>query len=1192
MRKLFSTILLLYFTLVLCAQAPKLAIPIGHTATVNVLAFSPDGQFVLTGSEDGATKLWDRKGRELQTFKQDNSGITAIAISTDHQQLLTGNERGTVQLWDLNSATSRSFSAHSSEVKALSFSKDGQLFLSGGGDGDVKLWKVADGQAPQTFSGHTGAITSVAFSPNEQSILTGSEDHTAKLWSLDGQPPLTFSGHTDKVISAAFTSDGKLVLTGSIDGTAKLWRLNGREKQIFVSDKDRGDSNFILSTGLSSDEGSVLACDVSGGIHIWNVKRGDERVFVRLPTGIVTSAVFSPKGQSVLTYEYDGEIKLWSVDGQLQQVFTKHAHRIDAVAYAPDGQSVFIAQADGTASLWDLKGGGRLPFFGHTASVTAVAFSPDSQSVLTGSQDRTAKLWSLDGKLQQTFSGHRGTVHSVAFAPDGQSVLTGSADRTLKRWSIGGEPLQTYTGHDDEVLSVAFSPDGKTVLSSSEDQTAKLWQLNGSPHHTFSGHRGRVNTAVFSPADGQTVLTSSRDGTVRQWDVASGGELRSFSDFVQMLPSPISMPVRFNAASFTPQGDGILACEVGNTAKLWSLDGQQQLSFQGHTDIINGLAVSPDGKTVLTGGWDRTAKLWDAQTGTLRATLIALDSADWAVTTPAGLFDASPGAMNLMHFVQVLEVIALKQLENRYYEPGVLPKALGLSSGGLRQVDAFNELDLYPAITEAVIEGDVLRVQLEERQGGIGKVELFIGDQVRGANVNPDTAASFEVDLKEYARFLLPDTANALSLRTYNRGGWLKSEHYRLTYPPDEVRARGRQNRITSLIRSRDEALEAIHLYALVVGTAVYSGEHLNLKYPSKDAIAFAEALRSVGQPLFGENVDITLLTTEQQPWPRKAEIEQALAEIAAKAKPADLLLVYLSGHGITYPAGSEESRFHYLTTDIKDDVLNDPVVRATQAISQDTLQAWMRQVPARKSILILDACNSGQVVESLFTGEKSLDSDRRRALQVMNDISGAFILAGSAADKSSYEATNYGHGLLTYSLLNSMPKVAAASQGQVKVSELFNVVKTEVPELAKEVRQMQQPQLVGTATYPIGLIEGDAPYPLPKALPVFLRPRFTQRGAGGLDLQQMEKAVSQVLGRSSAGGQPQLAFWGSVDEFTGDHYLLSGEYQSEEGRISGQAFLWRKREKLTEFPFEGELGQLGQLAEHLVSRAWGFINE
>lgn len=1190
MRKLFSAILFFSIGLSLCAQTPELVIPIGHTATVNVLAFSPDGQFVLTGSEDGATKLWDRKGRELQTFKQDNSGITALAISADNQQLVTGNDRGAVRLWDLKSANSRSFSAHNGRVKALAFSPDGQFFLSGGRDGTAKLWNVADSQARQTFSDHTKAIPSVAFSPDGQSILTGSWDHTAKLWGLDGQLKQTFSGHEDRVISAAFSSDGKFVLTGSIDGTAKLWRLNSREKQIFVGDKERGDANFILSTGLSSDGGSVLACDVSGNLHTWNLKKGNEQAFARLPTGIITSAVFAPDGQSVLTYEFNGEVKLWSLDGQLEQVFTKHADKINALAYAPDGQSVLIAQADGTASLWDLTEGGRLPVTGHTAAVTAAAFSLDGQLLLTGSRDSTAKLWSLDGKLQQTFSGHRGTVHSVAFAPDGQSVLTGSADSTLKRWNIGGEPLQTYTGHDNEVLSVAFSPDGKTVLSSSEDRTAKLWQLNGSLRHTFSGHRGRVNTAVFSPK-GDTVLTSSRGGTVKQWDAASGKELHSFSDFVQMPGSPIRMPARFNSAIFMPKGDGILACEVGNTAKLWSVDGQQQLTFQGHTDIINGLAISPDGKTVITGGWDRTAKLWDAQTGTLLATLVALDSADWAVTTPTGLFDASPGAMNLMHFVQGLEVVALKQLENRYYEPGVLPKALGLASGGLRPVGTFDELDLYPAITEAVIEGDVLRVQLEKRQGGIGKVELFIGDQVRGANVNPDTAASFEVDLKEYARFLLPDTANALSLRTYNRGGWLKSEHYHLTYPPDEVRARGRQNRITSLLRSRDEALEGIHLYALVVGTAVYSGEHLNLKYPSKDAIAFAEALRSVGQPLFGNNVKITLLTTEQQPWPRKAEIEQALAEIAAKAKPADLLLVYLSGHGITYPAGSEESRFHYLTTDIKDDVLNDPVVRATQAISQDTLQAWMRQVPARKSILILDACNSGQVVESLFTGEKSLDSDRRRALKVMNDISGAFILAGSAADKSSYEATNYGHGLLTYSLLNSMPKVAAASQGQVKVSELFNVVKTEVPELAKEVRQLQQPQLVGTATYPIGLIEGDAPYPLPKALPVFLRPSFTQRGRGR-DLQQLGKAVSQVLDRSSAGGQPQLAFWGSVDEFTGDHYLLSGEYQSEGGRISGQAFVWHKDKELAQFPFEGELGQPEQLAEDLVSRAWGFIKD
>lgn len=147
--------------------------------------------------------------------------------------------------------------------------------------------------------------------------------------------------------------------------------------------------------------------------------------------------------------------------------------------------------------------------------------------------------------------------------------------------------------------------------------------------------------------------------------------------------------------------------------------------------------------------------------------------------------------------------------------------------------------------------------------------------------------------------------------------------------------------------KKRDVALEEIKLYALVVGTSNFRGSKLNLRYPDKDATAFAEALRLSGTPLFGENMEIKLLTTSADPYPRKAEIAKALADFAEKSNPNDILLLYFSGHGITYPDNSEKGQFYYLTTDILDDKLDDPITRNTLAIGQDTLQKWIRNVKA-----------------------------------------------------------------------------------------------------------------------------------------------------------------------------------------------------------------------------------------------------
>ena len=261
----------------------------------------------------------------------------------------------------------------------------------------------------------------------------------------------------------------------------------------------------------------------------------------------------------------------------------------------------------------------------------------------------------------------------------------------------------------------------------------------------------------------------------------------------------------------------------------------------------------------------------------------------------------------------------------------------------------------------------------------------------------------------------------------------------------------------------------------------------------------------------------------------------------------------------------------------------------AAHAIAQDTLQEWIRQIKARKRILILDACNSGRVVERLEPGAKELNSDQRRALEQMKDRSGMFVLAGSAADKSSFEASRYGHGLLTYSLLNNMPIVAAANKHFIQVDKLFGNVREEVPRLAKGIGKVQDPELIGGETYAIGLIR-DTFITLPKALPVFVRTVFidSQRNK---DLLHLSTAVNDYLERRATEKEPPFAYW-AVDEFAGDHYYLGGQYQQNGEKVSGKATLYREDKELASFPFSGDKNALGGLAEGILGVVFGWLNE
>ncbi|MEO6038838.1 MAG: caspase family protein, partial [Saprospiraceae bacterium] len=467
----------------------------------------------------------------------------------------------------------------------------------------------------------------------------------------------------------------------------------------------------------------------------------------------------------------------------------------------------------------------------------------------------------------------------------------GTWDNMTKLWNLSGLLIQSFSGHSGLVSSVAFSPDGQHVLTGSWDKTAKLWDLSGRQIQTFSGHVNRITSVAFSP-DGQCVLTGSED----------------------------------------------------KTAKLWDLLGHQLISFEGHTSVVSSTAFSPDGKYVLTGSWDNTTKIWDIKSNQELATLITIDSTDWVVTTPSGLFDASPGAMKLMYYVQGLDVIELEQLKERYYEPGLLAKIMGFDKNELRNVATFDQVALYPEI-KAHVEKDQLQIQLTERNGGLGKLSLFLNGKEVQEDINPKRLKDLNIDLNTFAKYYQADTINTLALRAYNAEGWLKSQAYELTYSP------------TTKPTSKDTP----QLYAIVIGTSNYAGDRLDLRFADLDAAAMAQAFQSTGGALFGtRHTSVQLLsTTAPTELSSKNNIRQAFVHIAEKSTPADVLVVYFSGHGIAY-GDAEKAQFYYLTKDIGNEDLSDPEIRNKYAISSDTLTKWLTDIPAKKQVMILDACNAG----------------------------------------------------------------------------------------------------------------------------------------------------------------------------------------------------------------------------------------
>ncbi|NBP58304.1 WD40 repeat domain-containing protein [bacterium] len=201
----------------------------GHTRPVSSVAFSSDGQLVVTSSQDHTAKLWNAKtGLCIATLNGHVGGVCSAVFSPDGKLVLTASWDNTAKLWNAQTGECiATLGLHTDHLRSAIFSPDGQWVVTASRDHTAKLWNAQTGQLSRDLQGHTGMVTSVAFSPDSQRLVTGSGDNTTKLWNAQtGQLLRTLQGHTGHVNSAAFSPDGLMVATGSSDSTAKIWINN------------------------------------------------------------------------------------------------------------------------------------------------------------------------------------------------------------------------------------------------------------------------------------------------------------------------------------------------------------------------------------------------------------------------------------------------------------------------------------------------------------------------------------------------------------------------------------------------------------------------------------------------------------------------------------------------------------------------------------------------------------------------------------------------------------------------------------------------------------------------------------------------------------------------------------------------------------------------------------------------------
>ena len=449
------------------------------------------------------------------------------------------------------------------------------------------------------LKGHDGVLWSARLAPDGKRIVTASEDKTARVWNAEnGDQPAILRGHTEGVRVASFSPDGRQVITGSTDKTARLWNAEtGQQSAVLEHD------GVVRSAAFSSDGRRVVTASDDKTARIWDVQTGKQIAALTGHTARVRDAAFSPNGRYVLTSSDDKTARLWdSKTGEPVHILEGHTQSVRGVAFSPDGERAVTTSLDHSARVWSLETGKQSVILGHGDVVTSAAFSPDGQRIVTASDDNTVPIWDAQmGERIVTLSGR-----TAVYSPDGRSIVTSDGD-TARIWNAdNGKLAMVLRGHRSRVTGAVFSPDGRSVLTASDDKTARLWSAGTETNTQMAvlvAHTGSAGRAVFSP-DGRRALTASDDNSVRLWDAEAGRQIATFTRAGSGM------------AAFSPDGR-LVAIPDNNTVVVRDANTgeREDRIFQGHSAAVQSVAFSADGRRIVTASDDRTARVWDLQTG-------------------------------------------------------------------------------------------------------------------------------------------------------------------------------------------------------------------------------------------------------------------------------------------------------------------------------------------------------------------------------------------------------------------------------------------------------------------------------------------------------------------------------------------------------------------------------------------------
>ncbi|HEY8411991.1 MAG TPA: caspase family protein, partial [Pyrinomonadaceae bacterium] len=513
------------------------------------IAFSRDSRLVATSAADNTVKIWDvNSGREIQTLTGSQATITAaigvyfIGFASDNR-LVTVSDAARV--WDLNTGR---------QLHTLELS----------------------GPATTGFAGTDGGMA-ISADGTQFVLLTDDSDAHARVIDLSSGREVRNVKLSDKridSISFGFTPDGRVVAAGIVDKRLKLWDVTAKK------DQELGQVSKDYPPVKFSRDGRLLALSENYVVKIWDAASGRELTQLKVPNSGALNAqadayiAFSEDGKRIATGGFDTDTIVWETEtGKRVSNLSGRTNMAYNVAFSADGTQL----SSGGRTRWDLRTGRGL-------------------RVVPASPEKTYGVPSPDGSVLAVMTLHSNNLRLVE-APSGKQLF---------QLAPGGEVGAVQKMHfsaDGSLLAVVYGPsdDRKapvTTASFGRGSQVKIWDVKtGRELQSVASNNDMPSEASFS-ADGRVLATISSMGQISLWDVQSGSKLRDLTTSpMKTFTAPVFTPGQIKRGQM-PQMPN-MADIAAMMTNVW---GSMAAGTMGRT--VTSVAFSPDGKTLVTGGFE------------------------------------------------------------------------------------------------------------------------------------------------------------------------------------------------------------------------------------------------------------------------------------------------------------------------------------------------------------------------------------------------------------------------------------------------------------------------------------------------------------------------------------------------------------------------------------------------------------